>query len=266
MRRLGFFFVFVLLSAGALAQGVQTGTIRGTVKDQQDLAVPGVTVTVTSPSLQGSRTTTTDAAGDYVLRVLPAGDYEVTFDLPGFVSINRKTTVPLGLTIEQSVTMRPSGVAETVNVVAETPAPIATPVVGVNLKHEEIESLATPRTLQGIATLSPGLNENTPNSGQLAINGAFAFDNIFMINGVDINDNLFATAQSLFIEDAIQETQVLTSGISAEYAGFPAASSTRSPRAAATRSPAASASISRTPRGATRRRSRSRTTSLDRTR
>ena len=41
-----------------------------------------------------------------------------------------------------------------------------------------------------------------------------------MINGVDINDNLFAQPQNLFIEDAIEETQVLTSGISAEFGRF----------------------------------------------
>src|SRR5262249_57290164 len=107
-----------------------------------------------------------------------------------------------------------------VQVVAEAPAPIATPIVGSNIKHDEIEALATPRTLQGIATLAPAVSEYTPNGGQLVINGAFAFDNIFMINGVDVNDNLFANAQNLFIEDAIDETQVLTSGISAEYGRF----------------------------------------------
>jgi len=35
-----------------------------------------------------------------------------------------------------------------------------------------------------------------------------------------VNDNLFANPQNLFIEDAIEETQVLTSGISAEYGRF----------------------------------------------
>ena len=54
---------------------------------------------------------------------------------------------------------------------------------------------------------------NTPNAGQVTINGAFAFDNVFMVNGVDVNDNLFGSPQNLFIEDAIEETQVLTSGI-----------------------------------------------------
>ena len=134
---------------------------------------------------------TSDAQGGYVFRNLPPGDYEVKFELSGFGTVTQKTAVPLGLTVEQNVTMRPSGVAETVNVVAETPAPIATPVVGANFKQDEIESLATRRTLEGIAQLSPGLTENAPNATQVVINGAFAFDNAFMVNGVDVNDNLF---------------------------------------------------------------------------
>ncbi len=105
-------------------------------------------------------------------------------------------------------------------VTAALPTPIATSIVGTNLKHEEIEALATPRTLEGIATLSPGVTENSTNSGQIVVNGAMAFDNIFMINGVDVNDNLFGDPFNLFIEDAIEETQVLTAGISAEYGRF----------------------------------------------
>ena len=208
------------LTAGAFAQGVQTGTIRGVVKDAQDLPVPGVTVTATSPALQGPRSVVTDAQGLYSIPALPAGTYTVKFELSGFGTIERQTNVALGLTVDQNVTIRPAGVAETVQVVGETPAPIATPVVGVNLKHEEIESLATPRTIQGIATLAPALTTNSPNGNQVVINGGFAYDNIFMINGVDINDNLFANPQNLFVEDAIEETQVLTSGISAEYGRF----------------------------------------------
>ncbi len=54
----------------------------------------------------------------------------------------------------------------------------------------------------------------------MTIAGAFAYDNVFLINGVDVNDNIFGTNNNLFIEDAIEETQVLTSGISAEYGRF----------------------------------------------
>jgi hypothetical protein len=54
----------------------------------------------------------------------------------------------------------------------------------------------------------------------VTIGGAFAYDNVFLLNGVDINDNLFGTANNLFIEDALQEVTVLTSGVSAEYGRF----------------------------------------------
>jgi hypothetical protein len=66
----------------------------------------------------------------------------------------------------------------------------------------------------------PRLDDNTPNVGQVTISGGFAYDNVFMIDGVDLNDNLFGTANNVFIEDAIDETQVLTSGISAEFGRF----------------------------------------------
>jgi hypothetical protein len=204
----------------ASAQGVQTGTIRGKVIDAQGLAVPGVTVTATSPALQGLRTTTTDMTGGYSLIALPPGAYDVKFELSGFGTATQHTTVLLGGTAEQNVTLRAAGVSESVRVVAETPAPIATPTVSANFTHDEIDALATPRTLQGIATLAPSLTEASPNTSQVVINGAFAFDNNFMINGVDVTDNLFGTPQNLFIEDAIQETQVLTSGISAEFGRF----------------------------------------------
>ena len=128
--------------------------------------------------------------------------------------------MPLGLVVEQDVTLRVAGISEVVQVVGEISASLQSGSVEANFEQEEIEALANPRTIQGIAQLAPGVTENAPNSNQVVINGAFAFDNAFMINGVDINDNVFATPQNLFIEDAIQETQVLTSGISAEYGRF----------------------------------------------
>jgi len=223
MRRFGSFILAWLLCGAAapgFAQGVQTGTIRGVVHDDQALAVPGVTVTVTSPALQGPRSAVTDTEGAYTFLTLPPGDYTIRFELSGFGTVERRTAVPLGLVVVQDVTMKPAGVAETIQVVAETPAPIATPIVGANFKHDEVEALAMSRTLAGIAELSPALTNVTPNAGQVSINGAFSFDNVFMLNGVDVNDNLFGSPQNLFIEDAIQETQTLTSGIGAEYGRF----------------------------------------------
>ena len=204
----------------ALAQGVQTGTIRGTVQDQQGLPVPGVTVTATAPVLQGPRTTVSDGEGNYTLAALPAGQYQVTFELQGFTTVKQTTAVSVGLQVTQNVTLPTGTLSEAIQVVATTPSIIATPTVGANIRKEEIDALATARTIQGIATLAPNLTERSPNAGQVVINGAFAWDNVFMVNGVDVNDNLFAQPQNLFIEDAIEETTVLTSGISAEYGRF----------------------------------------------
>jgi outer membrane receptor protein involved in Fe transport len=208
------------LPADSAAQGVQTGSIRGTVTDQQNLPVPGVTVTIQSPALQGIRSTVTEGDGSYSLQQLPPGRYQLTYEIASFAPVKRTTDVLLGLSAEQNVTLTAAGRTEEVQVVASAPAPIVNPTVGANYKHEEIQSLAVLRTLQGISSLAPGVTENTPNAGQLAINGGFAFDNVFMLNGVDVNDNLFGSPQNLFIEDAIEETQILTSGITAEYGRF----------------------------------------------
>ena len=76
----------VALLAVARCATAQTtnGTISGHVADYQGLALPGVTVNATSPNLQGVRTVVTSENGDYVLSLLPSGDYTMTFELSGF--------------------------------------------------------------------------------------------------------------------------------------------------------------------------------------
>ena len=181
------------LVAEAAAQGVQYGIIRGTVTDPQGLPIPNVAVRATSPSMQGTRVTSTGPDGTYALLQLPSGTYEVTFETTSFSPAKRTTAILLGLTVEQNVQLRTAGLAEQIQVTAAAPSPIATATVGANYKHDEIDALATQRTLAGIAQLAPGLTENTPNAGQITINGAYSFDNVFMLNGVDVNDNLFGS-------------------------------------------------------------------------
>ena len=208
-----------LSASGASAQGVQTGTVRGKVLDAQELAVPGVRVVLTSPALQGTREATTAGDGAFVFVALPPGDYTIRFERTGFGTEELTDTVPLGGALIVQMMMHVAAVKDVVNVVAPD-RPDTGASVGLNIRKEEIDSLATGRSLTGIATLSPGVTTNAPNAGQLIISGSFGFDNIFMLNGVDVNDNIFGDPQSLFIEDAIAETQVLTSGIRAEYGRF----------------------------------------------
>jgi hypothetical protein len=223
--------VFAVLSVLALlapisfaaAQGVQTGTITGTVQSADGLSLPGVTVTASSPVLQGQRSATTDLNGVYFIKGLPAGVYSVTFDMPSFKSVKKDNVdLNVGSTVDVPQTLALAGVTETVNVTAETPKPTAlsVPTLSQAYTKAQLDPLPVGRVPNQIADLAPGLTSNTSNAGQLAISGATSFDNVFMMNGVDINDNLFGTANNLFIEDAIEQTNILTGGISAEYGRF----------------------------------------------
>ncbi len=70
----------------ASAQGNPTGGLSGQVTDAQGLPLPGVTVTVESAVLQGTRSAVTSQNGDYILPFLPPGDYTASFEIPGFQS------------------------------------------------------------------------------------------------------------------------------------------------------------------------------------
>ena len=73
----------LLLTTPALAQ-TPTGTILGGVKDAQGAAVPGATATATNLGTQFSRSAVSDEAGEYILRLLPIGNYQVEVSIPGF--------------------------------------------------------------------------------------------------------------------------------------------------------------------------------------
>ena len=209
--------LLVAAVASPSAQGTQTGVLTGFVKDAGGLPLPGTVVTVASSTLQGTRSTTTDIAGAYVLRSLPPGEYEVAFAFAGMKPESARTTVALGRTTELDATIRTITTTESVIVTAEKPSLLATPAGGFTIAAGAIDQLPVGRTPSLVAELTPGLTNNTPNSNQVTINGAFAFDNVFMLDGVDINDNLLGNPDTLFIEEAVEETQVITSALSAEF-------------------------------------------------
>ena len=136
-----------------------------------------------------------------------------------FNEVRRTITLPAHLAIRFDVTLSIASYVQTVQVTAEPSLPAKMP--GQSTYHSgEIELLAIPRTPQGIAQLAPGVTDTAPTAGQIAISGGFAFDNSFLMNGVDVADNLFAVPFSLFIEDAIERTDILAAGIPVEFGRF----------------------------------------------
>jgi hypothetical protein len=205
----------------AFAQGAQTGTISGTIRSTDELPLPGATITATSADLQGPRTAVTDGNGVYFLRGLAPGAYRIEIDMPGFKSALR-TDVQLrvGGVADVNAVLPVAGIAETVTVTAPAPAPAANPGTALTYKKAVVDVLPVGRRPTDIAEMAAGVTTNTFNTGQLTVAGSFGFDNVFMVNGVDVNDNVQGTSNNLFIEDAVRETSVLAHGVSAEYGRF----------------------------------------------
>ena len=211
----------LLFTPLAHGQGLQTGTITGVVTSQDDSPLPGVTVTASSPALQDVREAVTDVNGVYYLRALPPGTYMVQFTLAGFqTGLRDDVTVSLGGTADVHATLPVATQSELVTVTAEAPSVLATTTTGRNVTKAAIDAMPVGRRPVDIAELAPGLTANTFNAGQLSIGGGFGYDNLFMVNGVDTNDNIFGTQNTVFIEDAVQEVSVLTGGVPASYGRF----------------------------------------------
>ncbi|HSP13626.1 MAG TPA: carboxypeptidase regulatory-like domain-containing protein [Thermoanaerobaculia bacterium] len=213
----GALIMVMLFPAAMFAQGT-TGQLTGTVT-QAGAPLPGVTITISSPNLQGTRTSTTNENGAYNFPALPPGDYTVVFALEGMQTMSRKTNVGLVTTARVDAELKMAKVAEAITVTASAPTVLETTQVETNVKQQEVNRLPIARNPVAVANLTPGVTTNGPRNATV-ISGAFAYDNLWLVNGAVVNENLRGQPHALYIEDAIQETTVLSGGVSAEYGRF----------------------------------------------
>ena len=214
-----FFALLVCLLAGLPLLGQTTAALTGHVTSGgSDL--PGVTVTISSPNMQGTRTAITNVNGDYNFGALPPGEYTVRFELESMQPVTKTTRIGVSQTGRADADLSVSALTEAITVTASAPAVLETTEVQTNIQADLVEDLPLARTLIGTTTLAPGVNSNGPNVGAITISGALAADNLFLVNGAVVNENLRGQPHNLFIEDAIQETTVQTAGISAEFGRF----------------------------------------------
>ena len=211
-------FAAVLLIGGSVAFAQTTSTLTGTVM-MDNAPIPGVTVTITSPQLQGARTAVTDVNGNYNFGAIPPGAYRVSFDMSGLQTVSKNVQVGLSQSARADATMKVSGVAEAITVTASAPTVNESSEVQTNLAQKLVNDLPMGRTLVATTNLAPGVTSNGP-SGNTMISGAQSFDNTYYVDGAVVNEVLRGQPQNLFIEDALQETTIQTAGISAEYGRF----------------------------------------------
>ncbi|HKV12931.1 MAG TPA: carboxypeptidase-like regulatory domain-containing protein, partial [Thermoanaerobaculia bacterium] len=152
------FLLFSLLFAFALTLSAQTtGTLLGRVLDEDGGALPGATVEVRSPALQGTRSAVTDGTGAYRFSLLPPGEYTVTVTLQGFATESREVAVSL----DKDTTLNPvlrAAVSEEITVTSEIPVIDATSTtLGTNLDTRAIETLPTGRNYASVVQITPGV-------------------------------------------------------------------------------------------------------------
>lgn len=214
----------LLLTTLAFAQ-IPSATLIGRVTDESGVGLPGVLVSANSDAVQGTKTTHTGANGDYKIPFLPPGIYTVRYQLDGFTEVERELKLSAAQTSTSSIELRPSEVIEeTIVVTSDFDTISRTSTGAATFTQDEVEKLAIERDLDDAALLSPGVTATGPGSTEenpvLSIAGAMSFENLFMVNGVVVNENVRGQELPLFIEDAVEETTTSISAVSAEYGRF----------------------------------------------
>jgi hypothetical protein len=213
----------ILIAHLASAQAL-TGTLVGTVKDEQGAVLPGATVRVNSPSLiDGSATMTTNERGQLRFPVLPPGAYGLDVELPGFTSYHEESVlIGASATLSRTVIMKVAGIAESLVVEGSGSR--------IEARGSGIETRLGPDYLRAIPTrrfsmfdairATPGLSPTSPSSGTVNTVSAFGSggnENLFLIDGTNFTCPCSGVARAEPSVDVIQEVQVQSVGVSAEY-------------------------------------------------
>jgi outer membrane receptor protein involved in Fe transport len=214
------------LSMSAMAQTATTGTIEGTVLDTNGAAVPGVTVTVTSPNLITPQTATTNDEGRYRLLNLPPGRYTVAVAASqGFAEFKQENVeVNLSRTSSVEVRLQPVGTTASVTVTDTSGATVdvASNTTGTNVSTEQFSNFPTTRTVQGLYTIAPtvarsGLRDSAGRDRDPSVAGASGPENNYILDGINTTDPAYGGSGANLPFEFIQEVEIKTGAFGAEY-------------------------------------------------
>lgn len=196
-----------LLLTSALAQ--QTG-ITGRVSDQSGGILPLTVVRITDTASGRSQSTVSSETGVFGFPSLPASEYRLRAEAPGFTPVEKTLTILVGQVIEADLTLRPSAVSSTVDVQAEIASieTTSSQVAG-NIDPRQMKEVPlNGRNWMELALLVPGITRNavgdTPignDSGKIQIN----------VDGQQVTQNTAGTgSQQAYSREAISEFQIIT--------------------------------------------------------
>jgi Carboxypeptidase regulatory-like domain/TonB dependent receptor len=218
---------FVLVNQDAIGQGITTGSIAGTIADQQGAVVPQASVTAVQSTTNATFKTVSGADGLFIFHDLPIGEYTITVENPSFTPLSIKSIrVDAGVTTQLGAQKLTIGAASA-TVTVESSAPIlevSQAQVTTSFDSLAIQSLPLNTNFDNLALLAPGVVQthdaqfSNSNGVGISANGQRGRSNNFEIDGQDNNDNNVGGPQVFFgSADAISEIQIITNNFGAQY-------------------------------------------------
>src|SRR5713101_6529357 len=223
-------FVFSCIGLAGNAWGqvqITTGSIQGTVVDENGGAVVDASVEARNLGTNLLRTVTADSDGRFAFLSLPPGRYTITISKTGFATIAQTgATLTVGQVLSLPVTMKVSATQEKIEVSA-TPEAVDTVSTSSSSTLDELAVSETPilgRKFEDLLTLTPGVSiVQGPDGDEINFNGQRGIFNNISLDGGDYNNGFFGEqmgGQRAAIDitlDAVKEFQVVASGANAEF-------------------------------------------------
>lgn len=218
--------VLLMLSAPwAFAQISADGGVRGYVRDAQGGALPGVTLTATTPGSPTSATTVSDKEGAYRFPILPPGDYSITAELSGFAKYVRNgVQVQAGKNIAVDVVMKVGSLEETVEVTADSPlleVQKATTSVNISGELQRALPLTSRKQFADFLEVTPGIvgraGDGTAGGQIYFLRGGELENHVVQLDGADMGSFRQNRADRLLTinTDSVADIQVKTGGVDA---------------------------------------------------
>jgi hypothetical protein len=214
------FVIIMALTSMAMFAQTTGGALQGKVADEKGEPIPGATVRISGPSLQGTQGAGTDLNGEYFFPFLPSGrDYSVKVEMSGYATaIRNGVEVPLGTTIKLNFQLSTGG--------AEMVVTGAAPIIdtkkvetGANISDQMISAIPLQRSSRDIAFLAPGAVKSGLDF-QPSFGGASGLENSYIVNGVEIVDSGKGYNNMNLNFDFIEATEIKTGGMDAEFGGL----------------------------------------------